>query len=71
MSYTVVKWRLSPRQRFGIPRAPGTFSRLPEKVLKDIPEDFYEVIEVEQPKKVKDTMAKKTYTRPVRREKDS
>jgi len=63
-----VKWLISPRQRFGIPRAPGTFSSLDEKVVKKIQEEapgFLEVIEKEKPVRVKDAMAKKPRTRPV------
>jgi len=71
MSYTIVKWLISPR-KFGIPRTAGTFSRVEDSKLKEIPEGYYEVVEKEKAPKVKDTMAQKSYTRPVTRgKKDS
>ena len=67
-----VKWLKSPRQRYGIPRPPGGHSliekKLAEKILEEDPK-FLEVLEVERPVKVKDSMAKKPKTRPVTREK--
>ena len=69
-----VKWLKSPRVKYGIPRAPGTISMLEVKVAKKIIEEepgMFESPELdklkEQPIKVKDTMAKKTRTRPVER----
>jgi len=65
--YTVVKWLISPRQVFGIPRAAGTFSRLSESQLKEVDPGYYEIVEKEKPLKVKDAMAKKPRIRPVSR----
>ena len=70
-----VKWLKSPRQAYRIPRAPGTFSSLDVKVAKKIrsesPEMFespeLDELEKEKPIRVKDTMLKKTRTRPVRK----
>ena len=66
-----VKWNISPRS-IGIPRAPGTFSELDVKDAKKIIEKYPGIFEspeldnLKEPK-VKDTMAKKVYTRPVNR----
>ena len=56
----------------GIPRAPGTFSMLDVKVAKKMIEEHPGIFESpeldklkEKPPKVKDTMAKKPYIRPV------
>lgn len=69
-----VKWLKSPRQLLGIPRGPNTISSLDVKVAKEIIEKYPGIFESEeldklkeQPKKVKDTAVKKTYTRPVSR----
>jgi hypothetical protein len=59
-----VKWLISPRQKYGIPRAPGSISVLDAKQLKEIDEGFYEVIEEIKPKQ------RKVHTRPVKREKE-
>jgi len=66
-----VKWNKSPRS-IGIPRAPGSFSELDAKVAKEIIKKYPGIFESEEldklkEPKVKDTMAKKTYTRPVNR----
>jgi hypothetical protein len=70
-----VKWLKSPRHRYGIPRPPGGHSVIDKKLADEILEvdpRFLEITEKEQPVKVQDTMAKKTYTRPVTRgKKDS
>jgi len=69
--HVTVKWLISPRQRHGIPRAPGTFSELDAKVAKKILEispGIFEYVEnpvKEKPIRVKDTMQKRTRTRPV------
>ena len=71
-----VKWLHSPRQKYGIPRAPGSVSfverEVAEGILKEHP-DFLVILETpkEKPPVVKDTVVKKTRTRPVKREKDS
>lgn len=72
-----VKWVTSPRVKFGIPRAPGTFSSLEvsvaRRIIKESPGIFIspELDEANKPKekpiKVKDTAVKKTRTRPVKR----
>ena len=69
-----VKWLKSPRS-IGIPRAPGTFSSLDvalaKKIRSESPDMFespeLDELEKEKPVKVKDTMLKKTRTRPVNR----
>ena len=66
-----VKWLKSPRA-LGIPRKPGSFSELEVKFAKKMIEEYPGIFESEEldklkEKKVKDTMAKKTYTRPVNR----
>ena len=66
-----VKWIVSPRAKYGIPRAPGTFSEIDASLAKKIEKEspgMFEEIEKEKPVKVKDTQAKKPYTRPVKRE---
>jgi hypothetical protein len=68
-----VKWIKSPRQKYLIPRARGTYSLISADLAKEILADdagYLEIIEEEKkekPVKVKDTMVKKTYTRPVKR----
>lgn len=70
-----VKWIISPRVKYGIPRAPGTFSSLEvsdaKRIIKESPGIFVspELDELvkEKPVKVKDTAAKKPRTRPVER----
>ena len=69
-----VKWIVSPRA-LGIPRQPGSFSSLDVAVAKKMIEEYPGIFESpeldklkEQPPKVKDTMLKKTRTRPVTRE---
>ena len=65
-----VKWLKSPRQKYGIPRGHGTISRIPVSLAREIQKDdpkFLEILEEEKPIKVKDTMVKKTRTRPVMR----
>lgn len=71
-----VKWLKSPRQRLGIPRQAGSFSKLDVKEAKRILEEFPGIFESpeldklkEKPPVVKDTMAYKPRTRPVKREK--
>ena len=68
-----VKWIKSPRS-IGIPRAPGTFSSLEVSVAKKIIDEHPGIFESpelddlkEKPIKVKDTMQRKTRTRPVKR----
>ena len=73
----LVKWLKSPRQVYGIPRGPGTYSKIDVSLAKKIRSEspgFFESpeldgLEKEKPPVVKDTMAKKAYTRPVKREK--
>lgn len=66
-----VKWNISPRS-IGIPRRPGSFSELEVKEAKRIIKEYPGIFEspeldkINEPK-VKDAMAKKTYTRPVSR----
>ena len=63
-----VKWLKSPRQIYGIPRAPGSFSSIPDSLAKKIiaeDEDFLIITEKEKPIRLKDAMVKKTRTRPV------
>ena len=67
-----VKWRISPRRKYGIGRPPGSYSLLDESEAKRIIAEspgIFECPELDKPKpaKVKDTKAKRTYTRPVER----
>ena len=74
-----VKWLKSPRQSYGIPRAPGTFSSLDaalaKKIRAEAPGLFespeLDELEKEKPPIVKDTMARRPRIRPVTREKES
>jgi len=67
-----VKWVISPRRKYGFPRSPGTYSMLEvseaKRIIAESPGIFEcPEIDKEKPAKVKDTRAKKTYTRPVER----
>ena len=64
-----VKWLKSPI-RHGFPKSLGDCSLLDKKKadeLSKIDPKLFEVLEVEKPVEVKDTMARKTRTRPVTR----
>ena len=66
-----VKWLRSPLKKYGLPFGyPGKFNLIDEelanKIAKESP-DMIEIIEKEKPIRVKDTMMKKTYTRPVKK----
>jgi len=70
-----VKWLRSPLKKYKLPYGyPGKFNlidkELAEKIAKESP-NMIEIIEKERPVKVKDTVASKPYTRPVKREKGS
>jgi len=77
MKFVTVKWLKSPRRKFGIPRPPGGQSYIEKKLVDeilDLDPNFLEILETlekEKPIEVKDTMVKKTRTRPVKREKKS
>jgi len=70
----VVKWLKSPI-KYGFAKSMGDCSLIDKKRADELLEadgKLLEILEVEKPPKVKDTMAKKTYTRPVTRgKKDS
>lgn len=66
-----VKWLKSPLKKYGLSYGyPGKVnfidSALAKKIAAESP-DMLEILEKEKPVKVKDTRAKKTYTRPVER----
>ncbi|KKM27304.1 hypothetical protein LCGC14_1576030 [marine sediment metagenome] len=68
-----VKWLKSPRQVYGIPRAPGTFSQLDVKLAKKIQEEspgMFESLELDKPGSEK-PKPRKAQTRPVYREEKS
>lgn len=70
-----VKWVKSPRRKYGFDRARGEFSLLDVFVAKRIIAESPGIFECpeldkplkEKPVKVKDTMTKKSYTRPVKK----
>lgn len=69
----LVKWLKSPLKKYGLPYGVvgncNLIERsLADKIQKESP-DMLVVLEQEKPPVVKDTMATKTRTRPVRREK--
>jgi hypothetical protein len=60
-----VKWLKSPRVKYKIPRAPGTFSVIDEDLAKKIEKEspgFLQILEKEKPPVVR--------TRPVKRAKE-
>ena len=65
-----VKWTISPRRKYGFDRAKGEFSLLEaseaKKIIVESP-GIFEYDEKEKPIKVKDSMAYKPRTRPVKR----
>lgn len=66
-----VKWLKSPLKKYGLPYGyPGKFNFIEEdlarKIAKESP-DMIEIIEKERPVKVKDAMATKHRTRPVKK----
>ena len=64
-----VKWLKSPI-KYGFPKSLGDCSLIDKKQADALAEKdpkLFEVLEVEKPVRVKDTMAKKTYTRPVKK----
>lgn len=77
MADVVVKWLKSPRQRYGIPRAPGTTSLIPARVARQIKNedpDFFVSADLDEldkkketPPEVKDTQQKEVRTRPVKK----
>lgn len=76
MSTVVVKWLKSPRARYKIPKAPGTFSEISIRVARAIREDDPDMFECpeldkkkETPPEVKDTLQEEVRTRPVKRAK--
>jgi hypothetical protein len=65
-----VKWIKSPRRKYGIDRKAGEFSMIDTSVAKKILAEspgIFEYPELDKPIKVKDTMARKTHTRPVKK----
>jgi hypothetical protein len=64
-----VKWLKSPRHKYKIPRAPGTFSSLDYKLAKQIEKESPDMIQIQFiPKKAKAPLVKKAQTRPVEKE---
>lgn len=64
-----VKWLKSPI-KYGFPKSLGDCSLLDKKqadILQKKDPNLFEVLEVEKPVKVKDAMARKPYTRPVKK----
>lgn len=66
-----VKWLKSPLKKYGLPYGyPGRFNFIDAALAKKIADEspgMIEILEKEKPVRVKDTMAKKTYTRPVKK----
>lgn len=64
-----VKWLKSPI-KYGFAKSMGDCSLIDKKkadALQEKDPNLFEVLEVEKPIRVKDTQARKAYTRPVRK----
>ena len=65
-----VKWVKSPRRKYGLDRSAGEFSMIEASMAKKIIAEspgIFEYDEKEKPIKVKDSMAYKPRTRPVKK----
>ena len=62
-----VKWIKSPRQLYGIPRQPGSFSSLDVKAAKKIREEYPDIFESPELDELEKEKPMRVRTRPVKK----